>query len=186
MKKLVLIALLLIVIAGLAGATPVMCDVVIQPNSSNIVLSSSCTVNPDPGFYISSLTLTGFVSFTGGAGEPIVDFTGSLSQSDNLFSIPTFCQVTSDAGSNSINCNSTVLPANTVTGLDLSSYTVDISSASNTEVQGTVAAASISLELNYGETLIPTGSVPEPYTIGLLSGGLIGLGFLARRKKARD
>jgi len=186
MKKLVLTALFLIAIAGLASATPIMCDAVMAPNSSIIVLSSSCTVDPDPGFFISSLTLTGFDSFTGGAALPIVDFTGALSQSTNVFNIPNFCQVTSDSGSNSVDCALTVEPANTVTSLDLASYTVAISSASNSEVQGTVAAASISLELNYGETLSPTGSVPEPYTIGLMSAGLLALGLLSWRKKTKE
>jgi hypothetical protein len=186
MKKLFLTALFLIGLAQLASATPVLCDVVMAPNSSNIVLSSSCTVNPDPGFFISTLTLTGFDSFTGGAALPIVNFTGTISQSANVFSIPAFCQVTSDAGSNSVNCPLTVEPANTFTGLDLSTYTVSIGSASNSEVQGSIAAASISLELNYGETQIPAGSVPEPYYMGLVSVGLLGLGILARRKKARD
>jgi hypothetical protein len=186
MKKLIFASLFLIAIAGLASATPIMCDVVIQPNSSNIVLSSSCTVNPDPGFFISSLTLTGFDSFTGGSALPIVDFTGAISQTDNVFSIPNFCQVTSDSGSNSINCNLTVEPANTVTGLDLSTYTVAVTSASNTEVQGTVSAASINLVLNYGETEIRGGSVPEPYTIGLMSGALLVLGLLSWRKKTKE
>lgn len=186
MKKLIFASLFLIAIAGLASATPVVCDVVMAPNSSNIVLSSSCTVNPDPGFYISSLTLTGYDSFAGGAALPIVDFTGSISQSDNIFSIPDFCPVTSSGANNSINCNLTVLPSNTVTGLDLSTYTASIGSASNTEVQGIVAAASISLVLDYGETKIPAGSVPEPYTIGLMSVGLLGLAIMARRKMARN
>ncbi len=182
MKKLFLTAIFLIGIAQLASATPIMCDAVMAPNSSTIVLNSSCTVNPDPGFFISSLTLTGFDSFTGGAALPIVNFTGTISQSASVFSIPSFCQVTSDAASNSIDCPLTVQPSSTVSSLDLSTYTVSIGSASNTEIQGIVAAASISLVLNYGETQIPS-TVPEPYTLGLVSGGLLGLGILARRKK---
>src|SRR5271155_4496204 len=156
MKKLFLTVFFLIGIAQLASATPVMCDVVMAPNSSSIVLSNSCTVDPDPGFFISSLTLTGFDSFTGGAGSPIVDFTGTLSESTGVFGIPSFCQVTANAGNNSIDCALTVLPANTVSGLDLSTFTASIGSASNTEIQGSVAATSITLILDYGETIIPT------------------------------
>jgi hypothetical protein len=182
-KKLFLTVFFLIGIAQLASATPVMCDVVMAPNSSLIVLSNSCTVDPDPGFFISSLTLTGFDSFTGGVASPIVNFTGGISQSTSVFSIPAFCQVTSDAGNNSIDCPLSVLPSSTFTGLDLSTYTVSIASASNTEVQGTIAAASITLDLDYGETKIPASTTPEPSTIGLVSAGLLGLGMLARRKK---
>jgi hypothetical protein len=42
------------------------------------------------------------------------------------------------------------------------------------------------LTLNYGETLIPPGTVPEPVTIGLMSGFLLILGVLARRKKINE
>jgi hypothetical protein len=183
MKKILVLSLFLVAIAGLACATPVMCDVVMQPNSSNIVLSSSCTVHPDSGFFISSLTLTGFDSFTGGGANPIVNFTGTLAQSSPVFSIPSFCQVTADAGNNSINCPFTVLPSNTVTSLHLATFTASISAASNTEVQGTISAASINLFLDYGETLIPVTGTPEPTTLGLMGGALLGLGFLARKKK---
>jgi len=176
-----------VAIAGVVGATPVMCDVVILPNSSIILASTSCTINPDPGFYISSLTLTGYDSFSGGSALPIVDFGGTLVQSTDplpVFMIPTFCPVMSDSGSNSINCNFTVQPANTVTGLHLSTYTVGLSAASNTVTQGSISAATINLILNYGETMIPLTGTPEPATLGLLGGALLGLGFLARRKKS--
>ena len=186
MKKLLLISLSLIAIGGVAGATPVACDVVMAPNSSNILLSSPCTVNPDPGYYISSLTLTGYDSFSGGANLPVVDFTGTLLDTAGVFSIPVFCPVSSDVNSNSINCNFTVQPSNTVTGLNLSTDTISISSASNTELQGSISVASINLSLDYAETLIPTGppsSTPEPATLGLMGSALLGLGFLARKKK---
>jgi hypothetical protein len=183
LKKLLLISLALVAIAGLAGATPVSCGVVMAPHSSLIVLSSSCTVTADPGFFISSLTLTGADSFTGGSGLPIVNFTGTLSDSNGIFSIPSFCPVSSDASSNSINCSLTESPSFTVSGLNLSSETISISAASNTEIQGSVSAASISLLLDFGQTQIPTGSAPEPATLGLMGSALVGLGLLVRRKK---
>jgi hypothetical protein len=183
LKKLLLISLALVAIAAVAGATPVSCGVVMAPNSSTILLTSACTVNPDPGFYISSLTLTGFDSFAGGAGLPIVDFTGTLSDSGGVFTIPTFCPVSSDASSNSINCNFTVQPSSTVTGLNLSTDTVSITTASNTEVQGSVSVASINLFLDYAETQIPVTGTPEPATLGLMGSALVGLGLLARKKK---
>jgi len=42
------------------------------------------------------------------------------------------------------------------------------------------------LTLNYGETLIPPGTVPEPATVGLVSGALLGIGLLARKKKINE
>lgn len=183
MKKLLLISLALVAIAGVAGATPVSCGVVMAPNSSTLLLSSACTVNPDPGYYISSLTLTGNDSFTGGAGLPLVDFTGTLFDSNGVFTIPAFCPVSSDSSSNSINCPITVNPSSTVSGLNLSTETISISAASNTEVQGTVSAASINLFLDFAETQIPVTGTPEPATLGLMGSALVGLGLLVRRKK---
>jgi PEP-CTERM motif len=182
MKKILTLCIFMIAIAGVVGATPVMCDVVIQPNTSNIVLSDTCTVNPDPGFYISTLTLSGYDSFTGGARLPIVDFTGTLSQTTAVFSIPSFCEVSSDIFSDSVNCNFTVLPASTQ-AVNLSTYTVGISAASNTELRGTISAASINLILDFAETEIPVTGAPEPATLGLLGAGLLGFGIIARKKK---
>ena len=184
MKKILLLSLFLVAIAGLVGATPISCGVLMTPNSATILLSSSCTVNPDPGFFISTLTLTAKDDWTGGAPgtNPTVNYTGILSQSTLVYTAPTFCVVTS-TGSNSNPCSVGINPASTITGLNLSTYTVSLSSASNSVSGGSISGASIQLFLDYGETMIPVSGTPEPTTLGLMGGALIGLGFLARRKK---
>jgi len=186
LKKLLLISLALVAIAGVAGATPVPCGVVILPNSSTILSSTACTVNPDPGFFISSLTLTGYDSFAGGSGLPVVDFIGTLNDSAGVFTIPNFCPVSSDINGNSINCFFTVQPSNTVSGLDLSTETISIGAASDTVTGGPISVATINLSLDYGETQIPSGppsSTPEPATLGLMGSALVGMGLLVRKKK---
>jgi hypothetical protein len=179
MKKLVLISLFLVGIVGLVNATPITCAVLMTGNTSGYT-GSTCTVNPDPGFFISSLTLTGTDDYTGlQSGSPVVTYSGTLNQSSTVFTGLTFCAV--DTGTTgSIPCSDGVLPANTVSGLDLSTYSVNLTSAGNVVAGGVVTGASIVLDLNYGETLNRT---PEPATLGLTSAALLGLALLARRKK---
>jgi hypothetical protein len=182
MKKLLLLTFALMALAGLASATPVMCAVLMFANTVGNT-GNTCTVNPDPGFFISSLTLTATDDYTGlQSGSPVVTYSGSMNQSSAVYSSIVFCNVTTGAtGSNP--CSSGVLPSNTVTGLNLSTYSVNLFNASNTVIGGVVTGASVVLSLNYGETLIPVTGTPEPATLGLLGGALLGLGFLARRKK---
>ncbi len=89
MKKLFLISLFLIAVAGLASATPVTCAVLMVPNTTGNT-GSTCSVTPDPGFFISSLTLTGMDDYTGlqtstGPGVPIITYGATLTQSSNVF-----------------------------------------------------------------------------------------------------
>ncbi|MGD0302996.1 MAG: hypothetical protein ABSE86_38495 [Bryobacteraceae bacterium] len=186
MKKLVFTALFLTGIAQLANASPIDCSILMSPNSSVILLTNTCTINPDPGFFISSLTLTAADDYTGlQSGSPVVSYDATLDQSAPVFTSIEYCDVTSGV-SGSIPCNSPVFPANTVTGLDLSTYSIHLIDGSNIVTGGTVTGTSIVLTLNYGETLIPPGTVPEPVTIGLMSGFLLILGVLARRKKINE
>ena len=185
MKKLLLLSLFLIAIAGLASATPVSCGVLMAPNSSSILLNSTCTVNPDPGYFISTLTLTAKDDYTGGTGNPTVDYAGTLFQDTVVYDTPTFCTVTTIGGVRNP-CDVTINPASTVTGLNLSTYSVNLDTASNV-VSGTagdsISGASIQLFLDYAETLSPTDTAPEPATLGLMGSALLGLGLAARKMK---
>ena len=184
MKKLFLISLFLIAIAGLASATPVTCAVLMVPNTTGNT-GSTCSVTPDPGFYISSLTLTGMDDYTGlqtstGPGVPVITYGATLTQSSSVFGA-TYCNVTT--GTTASNpCPISISPSTTVTGLDLSHYTVQLTSAYNSVTGDSVTGASITLALSYAETQIPAG-VPEPSTIGLVGGALLGLGSLRLKRK---
>ena len=186
MKKLLLISLVLIGIAGLASATPVQCSVLMSPNATG-ASTSLCTITAPGGFYISSLTLTGTDDYTGYQnGNPTVSFGGTLSPSVAIttpLSAPTFCNVVTNV-TNSTPCS--ILPnpnpgANTNTAI--TTYSLQLTNAFNTVAGGSVTGASIVLNLDYGVTLIPQTGTPEPATLGLMGGALLGLGFLARRKK---
>ena len=184
MKKLLLIGIFWAATAGLASATDVPCAVLMTPNTTGNT-GSSCTVNADPGFYISSLTLTGTDDYTGDqSGDPFVDYGATLTQSSDVYDPPTFCVVVTSGG-HSVPCAFAIPPASTVTGLDLASYTVQLIDAGNTVTGGTITGASIVLELNWGETQIPVSPTPEPGTLSLMGSGLLGLGFLARKRLSR-
>ncbi len=187
-KKILVLSILLVALAGLASATPVQCGILMQANSSTTVFSSVCTVDPDPGFFISSLTLTGTDDYAGDLfGNPIVSYAATFSQSDPVFTTPVFCAVTTSL-SHSQPCDVTILPSSTVTGLDLSTYTIGLINGSNTVTGGGVIGAAIILALDFGETPIADGKAgdtgaPEPATLGLMGGALLALGLLARRRQ---
>jgi len=184
MKKLILLSLAAIGIASVASATPVNCEVLMAANTMG-GSSNTCTVTPDPGDFISSLTLTGADDYTGFlTGNPVVAFSATLVQSSPVFSAPTFCSATT-SGVNSVSCAITVSPS-TVTGLDITTpYSLNLINAANTVTGGGVTGASITLALSFTESPI-TSSTPEPATLGLTGMALLGVGFLARRKgKAR-
>jgi hypothetical protein len=187
LKKLLFISLVLIGIASLASATPVTCAVLMSPNTGG-GSTSVCTVTADAGFYISSLTLSGTDDYTGyQSGSPTVSFGGTISQTaglDTPFTNPTFCNVIT-VGVNSVSCGITVNPTATVTNTNqaITTYSLQLINIVNSVAGGSVTGASIVLNLDYGQTQIPTGGVPEPATLGLMGSALMGLGLLARRKK---
>ncbi len=181
MKKLVLTSLFLIAFAGLASATLISpCAVLMLPNSSGNT-GSTCSATPDAGFTISSLTITITDDYTGyQSGSPVVSYSGTLNQSTNVFQTTplTLCSV-STSGGNSVPCANNL---GTVTGLNLAGYTVNLANAGNSLAGGVVTGASEVMTLSYTESPITVGT-PEPATISLMGGALLGLGFLGRRRR---
>jgi hypothetical protein len=183
MKKTLALSLSLVALASLASAAPVMCGILMKGDSSTTVTSSSCSVNPDPGFFISALTLTATDDYTGLLlGSPVVSYAATLVQSDAVFTGALFCDVgTGIFGSQP--CSVIILPASTVTSLNLSTFTVGLINGSNTVTNGNVIGASIILALDFVERPLPAAGIPEPTTLGLMGGALLGLVFLACKKK---
>jgi PEP-CTERM motif len=188
-KNLILLSLVSIGLAASAAATQVQCSVLLTPNESG-ASTDPCTVVAPVGFYISSLTLTGSDDYTGyQSNNPVVSFGGTLSPSAALTTplvAPTFCNVVT-SGTNSVPCS--ILPnpdLGSNTNPAITSFSLQLTNISNTVTSGTITGASIVLDLDYGVTqipeVVPTGVVPEPSTLGLLGGALVGVGFFARKK----
>jgi PEP-CTERM motif len=182
MKKFVLSSLFLVALAGTASAALISpCAVLMLPNSTGNT-GSSCSATPDSGDFISSLTITITDDYTGyQSGNPVVSYSGTLNQSTNVFQTTplTLCSV-STTSSNSTPCLNNL---GAVTGLDLSSYSVNLTNAGNSLAGGVVTGASEVMTLSYTESPIVVGA-PEPSTLSMLGGALLGLGFLGRKKKA--
>jgi hypothetical protein len=176
-----LILVSLAMTAGLASAsitysTP--CSVLMFPNTTGNA-GSTCSATPDAGFFLNSLTITITDDYTGlQSGTPTVSYTGTLTQSSAVFSAPTFCNVTT-SGSNSVPCSVTINPSSTVTGLNLASYTIQLTNAGNSVTGGAVTGASEVMTLSATEA--PIGGTPEPATLGLVGGALLGLGMLRKK-----
>jgi hypothetical protein len=187
MKKLLLIAFSLVVLAGLAGATPINCGGALMNPNSGPVIGPACTALAPGGFFISALTLTSTDDYTGYVSGtppfPSVAYTIGFTQNPGFAAINgtgTGCTVTT-AGSpaSSVPCANT---PQTINGNFGGSATVQLN-ASNLVTGGTVTGASVVYTLDYAVTQIVQTGTPEPATLGLMGTALLGLGFLARRKK---
>jgi hypothetical protein len=184
MKKLVLTSLFLVAFAGLASASLISpCAVLMLPNSSGNT-GSTCSATPDAGDVITSVTVTITDDYTGyQSGSPVVSYSGSLSQSTNVLPTGalTLCSVSTNltpAPPSSAPCTNT--PLVSATNLTLSGYTVNLTGAGNTLAGGVVTGASEVMTLSYTEA--PSTGTPEPATISLIGGALLGLGFLGRKR----
>lgn len=167
--------------AGLASASITYsspCAVVMIANTSGNT-GSICSVTPDGGFYINSLTLTITDDYTGfESGNPVVSYGATLTQSTAVFGA-VFCNVIT-GGSASTPCAVQITPASTISGLDLAGFTIQLTSAFNTVAGGAVAGASEVMTISATELPVST---PEPATFSIMGAALVGLGFVARRRK---
>jgi hypothetical protein len=174
--------------AGLASASITYtspCSVLMSPGDTNDS-GSTCTVTPDSGFFIDSLTITITDDYTGYlSGNPTVNYSGTLTQSAAVFGAPVFCAVTTAGSpSSSVPCTAGITPANTVSGLNLSFYSIQLTGTGNVVTGGAVTGASEVLTISATESPIITSGTPEPATFGLMGAALVGLGFFARKRKA--
>ena len=200
MNKTLLLSLSLAAFAGLASAATINCIIVPTGNgtaSGNTFLINSG--NSAPG------TLNGLVSCPGidaGAGNIINSYQiiGTGDYTGGPIGTTTGTQVvllyTGGAGPVSgATVTETVTGGNNSSGFNpatpfnfgaaqnpgtqtIAGQSINVSS---TVTSGSVGASSGQFAINY--TTQAVGGVPEPATLGLMGSALLGLGFLARRKK---
>jgi len=192
MKNTLLMLATVAMSAGLASASITYtspCAVLMFPSTTGNT-GSTCSATADAGDYLTSVTITIQDDYTGWqSGTPIVSYSGTLTESAALFTAPTFCNVgtTINAGppttGNSIPCAVTINPTGTVTNTlqSLTAFTIQLTNAGNSVSGGTVTGASEVMTITATEAAI---SLPEPATFGLMGAALVGLGFLARKRKA--
>jgi hypothetical protein len=201
MKKTLLLSLSLAVFAGLASATTAICTV-----TSGTVLNSqnggtsftinggsgtstggatgiiSCpSVSADPGFTINSYQVIATADFTASLSTPVPTTVTMLytlvGGGENGVTSP-LATISNGPG---IGSNPSVPPSPFNIGANLTgnqaAFTVNVAS---TVTAGSLSASSGSVGITFTEV---STSVPEPTALGLMGSGLLGLGFLARRKK---
>jgi hypothetical protein len=201
MKKTLLLSLSLAVFAGLASATTVNCTVTagtvlnVQQGGTAFTINGgngtstggatgviSCpAVFADPGFTINSYQVLGTADFTSSLTTPIPTTITMLytlvGGGQNGVTSP-LATVTNGPG---IGSNGSVPPSPFAIGANLTgnqlAFTVNVTS---TVTAGSPSASSGSVGITFTEVAT---SVPEPTALGLMGSGLLGLGFLARRKK---
>jgi hypothetical protein len=202
MKNSLLLSLSLLGLASFASATPILCGSFNYTGGTGTSGSSlNCAAGlaqAAPGSYINSITITVTSDYTGYlsggsagqvGGSPIETITytfgasGGFSYSNFSQGVTTTCGV-ADPSTGIFTCNSNAQtnPQTSVNGnQSITSSPLIVLGGSAALTGGTVVSGSSVVLLNYTTALI--GSTPEPTTLGLVGCSLLGLGFLARRKK---
>jgi len=181
MKTLLLISVLVMSFAGLAGASvvDVNCSVLEMPNSGPL-LSNTCSATADPGFYISSVTFTITSDYTGyQSGNPVVTETYTLvSDTAGFGSIPDGVVTTTGISGNAVQNFGATLTGDfgaSVTESFNMSNTVSGGAVTGTSGVGAITALETPLD-------IPL-STPEPATTSLIGGALLTVSLLIRRTR---
>jgi hypothetical protein len=195
MKKIVVLALSVLALGVAAMATPVACTVPLQfANGNSAPVSVFCSIVVPNGQVLSSATLFynadyQFGTGPGNAGQEMVQVTFAALASGpvtgwNLGT--TVLTVTGAPGTPASPSSSSGVQSGSALALGLpvagpQNFSIQVNVSSLTGVGTTVATSSANVLIDY--TTTTPGGVPEPATFGMVGSALVGLGFLARRRK---
>jgi PEP-CTERM motif len=187
MKKLTILIFAFVVLASIAGATPIFCGSASYAagNAGPVSITCAAALATAPGgSFINSITLiissdyTGFIN-----GNPSVTLTYTQSPltltPDPLIPDPLTEVVNTNLGNTPPNSQPVTYTQTVFGNFGLSNVAFTILGTSAVAGGGVVSSSSV-IFLDYTTSPI-IGGVPEPATMGLMGASLLGLGFLARK-----
>jgi len=182
MKSFLMLSVAAFALTGVATATQIVCTP--QPISfAGGVGSGTVTcagIAPDPGFSLTSVTLTLAADYLNGAftgtNDVRVFFTPTGPSGVNWTPSSQFVDVIGGFSSGAQGLMTIV-----ASGFNNSSFSAGESvTVSSSIISGSVFSSTGNVFLTYTEA--PNG-VPEPSTMGLLGSALLGIGLISRRKR---
>jgi hypothetical protein len=177
MKKILAFAALLAAATSANASITVVLDGM-TPSGSNVAYNYTMQQTTDDtlftGDYFTIYDFRGFVSATAAAGfAASTQNTGITPVSQIITDDPSIVNVTFTASAPN---NSTSISGFSIVSSLTTPAVFDDFAGRNHKDSGSANEAN-------GEVLVPGNPVPEPATMGLMGGALLGLGLLARRRK---